>query len=149
VFTLCIDGESFDAFFNAQCGYRAQYARDPDLGLAANGRLIRAIMATLFEQAALDPALAPLPVQRSLEAASAKIWPMEDDLTFSAFRRDLSVPKWVSAADRGSEDAKMGLVAPEASIVEVKGALLDKFANEVVPASKVRRRQQIHEHGFT
>ena len=149
VFTLFIDGESFDSFFNAQCGYRAQYARDADLGLAANGRLMHELMDRLLEQAASDSELAALPVQRSLEAASAKIWPMDDDLAFTHFRRDLCVPQWVRAADRGNEDAQMGLVAPEAAILEIKGALLDTYGHEVVPASKIQRRQQIHEHGFS
>jgi hypothetical protein len=43
----------------------------------------------------------------------------------------------------------MGLVAPQASTLEVKGAFLDKFRNEIVQTSKVRRRQQLHELGFS
>lgn len=89
VFTLFIDRESFDAFFNAPCGYRAQYAWDADLGLAANSRLIGQLTDRLLEQAAVDSELTGSPVQLSLEAASAKIWPLEDDLEFTRFRRDL------------------------------------------------------------
>jgi hypothetical protein len=70
-------------------------------------------------------------------------------LPFTHFTRDLAVPRWVSAADGGSEKARMGLVAPQASTLEVKGAFLDKFRNEVVETSKIRRRQQIHELGFS
>jgi hypothetical protein len=149
VFILYVDASSFDAFYNGPYGYRAQYAIDPDVGLAANGQVIRTLTDALLAQAALTEDLVALPVRRSLEAASAKIWPLEDDLRFDRFRRDLAVPRWVEAAERGSELAQMGLVAPEATVLEVKGALLDSFANEVVPASKVRRRHQIHEMGFT
>jgi hypothetical protein len=68
----------------------AQFARDPGLGLAANGQLIREVMGKLLEAAAKDAELGALPVGQSLEAASAKIWPMEDDLTFTSLRRDLA-----------------------------------------------------------
>ncbi len=148
-FTLFVDGNSFDAFFNAPCGYRAQYATDSDLGLAANGHLIREIIERLLSAAAADAQMSQLPVRLSLQGASAKIWPMEDDLSFSKLRRDLAVPQWIRAADRGSDKAQMGLVAPEATTLEVKGAFLDPFENEVVHTSKIRRRHQIHELGFT
>lgn len=148
-FVLFVDENSFDGFFNSQCGYRAQYARDADLGLAANGRIIRELAGILLGAAALDAELSQLPVELSLEAASAKIWPQEDDLAFTHFTRDLAVPRWVRAADGGSEKARMGLVAPQASTLEVKGAFLDKFPNEVVQTSKIRRRQQLHELGFS
>jgi hypothetical protein len=149
VFTLYIDRESFDAFYNAPCGYRAQYARDPDAGLAANGFLISKLAPVLLDEVKSNQDLAELPVRRSLEAASAKVWPLEDDLAFSRFERHLSVPRWVAAADGGSEKARMGLVAPEANLLEVKGGLLDAYKNERVPASKVRRRHHIHEFGFS
>ena len=140
-----------DALFNGPWGYRAQYWTHPSQGLAANRELISALTPKLL--AAVDTAAAPdlrkIDLCASLAANSAKIWVRESLAQLSDSPPDLAVDRWVTAASNGVELARFGLVAPEATKFEVKGALLDAYGNEVVPARKIRRHLDIHHYGFS
>jgi hypothetical protein len=64
-----------DALFNGPFGYRAQYWLAPDIGLAANAKLIAALAPKLL--AAVDASnseLTRIDLCQSLHAASAKLW---------------------------------------------------------------------------
>jgi len=139
-----------DALFNGPHGYRAQYWRSPWQGLEANAYLIASLLPKLLAaiDISTDPKLAEIDVTASLKAVSAKVWIREARSTVGA-NRDLLVEPWRSSAAQGVELAKLGLAAPRCSKYEVKGALLDSFGNERVPASKVRRHHDIHRYGFS
>lgn len=139
-----------DALFNGPYGYRAQYWLHPFKGLAANRALLDALTPKLM--AAISPAESPnlgkFNVCASLAASSAKIW-IQESSSLSDTDRDLAVESWVEEANRGVELARLGLSAPTKARFEVKGALLDPYGNEVVPAKKVLRHFDIHNYGFS
>ncbi len=141
---------AFDAFFNSPAGYRGQYWQDPDLGQAANSRIIRRLMDSLMAEikTANRPRLRTINVKSSLSAMSAKIWIHEDDFPVSP-TRDLRVEPWASAAKRGVKLAKSGVCAPAKGRIQVFGAFVDAYGHERVPHDKIRRRFDLHEYGFS
>jgi len=138
-----------DMLFNGPHGYRAQYWIDPWRGLDANAWLLTCLRPKLLAAVNIEdqPNLAKIDICASLDAMSAKIWIREASSTLMN-SRDLDVEPWVSEAARGVELALLGLAAPQVSKFEVKGALLDPFGNERVPARKIRRHHDIHNFGF-
>jgi hypothetical protein len=142
---------AFDAFFNSAAGYRGQFWQDPDLGQAANGRIIRRLMDALIE--ALNTAkrerLRSIDVKASLSAISAKIWIHEDDFPLAAPTHDLAVEPWRSACERGVRLANFGLCAPANGRILVFGAFIDRYGHERVPRDKIYRRFELHQYGFT
>lgn len=140
-----------DALFNGPWGYRAQYWVHPSRGLAANRELISALTPKLL--AAVDLAAASdlqkIDVCSALAASSAKIWVRESLAHLRDSPPDLAVERWLSQASKGIELAQFGLVAPEATKFEVKGALMDPYGNEAVPARKIRRHLDIHYYGYS
>lgn len=150
VFLLDLN-ETGDALFNGPWGYRAQFWAHPSRGLAANRELISALTPKLL--AAVDvvqaPDLARLDLCGSLAASSAKLWVRESLTLHTEAAADLAVERWLKEADRGVELARFGLAAPEQTKFEIKGALLDVYGNEVVPARKIRRHLDIHNYGFS
>jgi hypothetical protein len=139
-----------DVLFNGSSGYRAQYWMDPWRGLEANAQLISALKPGLLASVDIQvqPNLAKIDVCASLDATSAKVWIREAPSTME-HRVDLDVEPWTSEAARGVELAQLGLAAPQIQKFEVKGALLDPFGNERVPARKIRRHFDIHHYGFS
>lgn len=140
-----------DALFNGPWGYRAQYWISPGSGLAANAMLLAALTPTLLSavDTAAQPDLAKMDLCASLSAASAKIWIRESTSVLIDAQADLDVERWVRAAENGIELARWGLVAPEATKYEVKGALLDPCGHEIVPSRKIRRHYDIHHYGYS
>jgi hypothetical protein len=138
-----------DPLFNGPFGYRAQYWRGPEIGLAANGKLIAALAPKLL--AAVDPSnsqLARIDLCHSVHAASAKLWIRESSAIEDA-TPDLDVQPWADRAKDGVRLAKMGLGAPEVTKFEIKGALISPEGHEVVPQRKIRRHYDIYHYGFT
>ena len=138
-----------DALFNGPFGYRAQYWIAPEVGLAANARIIAALAPKLL--AAVDPSnkdLTRIDLCQSLHAASARLWIRESMATENP-SPDLSVQPWVDRAREGVRLAKMGLAAPRIAKFEVKGALLSPDGHEVVPQRKIQRHYDIHHYGFS
>jgi len=139
-----------DALFNGPFGYRAQYWLGPGQGLAANATLLAALASRLLGalETCTDHDLSRIDVCAAIGAASAKIW-IRESLSLTAPSADLNVGRWVDNASKGIELAKLGLMAPEITKFEVKGALIDPYGHEVVPAEKIRRHFQIHHYGFS
>ena len=104
-------------------------------------------------------------IRQSLAAESAKIWINErgartqrgDDVL--ELQAGLLVEPWLKtareyvanpAAYLGQEILAVdGVKAPIGTILEVKGAFVDKDCNEHIPVNKIDRAQQIHLYGFT
>ena len=143
--------KSGDALFNGPWGYRAQYWIHPSRGLAANRELLSALTPKLI--AAVDeaahPELAKIDICASLKASSAKLWVRESLTQLNDMPAGLAVQRWAAEAANGVELARFGLVAPEAEKFEIKGALLDPYGNEVVPARKIKRHFDIHHYGYS
>jgi hypothetical protein len=138
-----------DALFSGPFGYRAQYWMSPEKGLAANATLIAALAPRLLAalETCTDPELSRIDVCAAIGATSAKIW--LNELAIAIPSADLSVRRWVENARRHVELARLGLTAPEITKFEVKGALINPYGHEVVPADKIRRHHQLHHYGFS
>jgi hypothetical protein len=95
-----------------------------------------------------DRDLSRIDVCAAVTAASAKLWIRESSLLANP-TADLKVGRWMDNANKGVELAKLGLMAPEITKFEVKGALIDPYGHEVVPADKIRRHHQIYHYGYS
>jgi hypothetical protein len=139
-----------DAFFSGPFGYRAQYWLGPGNGLAANVAILNALSIKLLAAVAAcnDERVARIDVGAAIRAVSAKIWIRESSALLNP-TADLAVERWAVAAQNGIELAKLGLMGPEATKFEIKGALLDPHGHEVIPASKIARHWQIHHYGYS
>jgi hypothetical protein len=149
IFTFSVSREAFDAFFNSAAGYRAQYLVNPLVGLAMNLYLLKRIEGPLIEAAARSGEPELDGARRSLRAASSKIWIDESFYVFNPPSRDLAIETWEKEANAGSDKAKWGLSAPEGTRLQVKGALLDRWGNELIPQTKVLRHEEIHRYGYS
>lgn len=152
VFSFEVGQDTFDAFFNSPVGYRAQYLSDPETGQAMNGQLIRRLagkLAAVAPSANADPELLQGEVELSLLAASAKVWVHEDYFPFQSLTADLAVLSWLAEAKAGNQKAKWGLCAPRCSMLQIKGAFIDHWGNEIVPKKKIGRRFEIQKYGFS
>lgn len=151
VFTLNVSEEAFDAFFNSPAGYRACYLLDPNVGLTANLALVGALFEQLVGVATSQSIaeLASIDLRTSLLATSCKVWVHEDDFPFQSLTTDLAVNAWLEAASAGEKKAKWGLCAPKGTRIQIKGALIDPWGNEVVPRKKALRRYEIQRFGFS
>jgi hypothetical protein len=150
VFTVSVDGDAFDAFFNSPVGYRASYLKDVNQGLLANLVLVESLLERLLSVAQQQciPELTAIDVRASLLATSCKVWIHEDDFPFQSPTRDLAIEPWLQAAV-GERKATWGLCAPTGTRLEVKGALLDPSGHEIVPLKKILRRYDIQRFGFS
>jgi hypothetical protein len=139
-----------DALFNGPFGYRSQYWLGPEQGLAANATLLAALAPRLVGalETCTDNELSRIDVCAAVTAASAKIWIREASFLANP-TADLDIDRWADNARKGVELAKLGLMAPEITKFEIKGALIDPYGHEVVPADKIRRHHQIHHYGFS
>ncbi len=104
LFLVCVGDETCDLFYNARDGLRARYWQSPDHGFSATRYLIDNLMSSLISFAESNP---PIPVGKaapmaskdiktSLEAPSAKIWPLErdDNGTSLLVNHQLMVSRW-------------------------------------------------------
>lgn len=139
-----------DALFNGPFGYRAQYWLGPEQGLAANAALLAALKPKLLGALSTcdDPNLSRIDVCAAIGAASAKLW-IRESASLTTLGADLNVRRWSENASKGIELATFGLRAPEITKFEIKGALIDPYGHEVVPADKIRRHYQLHHYGFS
>lgn len=140
-----------DRLFNGPFGYRAQYWIGPDHGLAANALLMQFLASKLLGavNVSADPRLSSFDVCASIHATSAKFWIQEIPSWLAQPSEDLAVERWVEAARRGVNLAHWGICAMPVIKFQVKGALLDPYGNEVVPARKIRRHYDIHHYGYS
>lgn len=152
IFSFEVSQDTFDAFFNSPVGYRAQYLSDPEAGQAANGHFVERLagqLAAVASSADADPELLQSEVELSLLAASAKVWVHEDYFPFQSLTADLAVSSWLTQAKAGIKKAEWGLCAPRCSMLQIKGAFIDHWGNEIVPKNKIGRRFEIQKYGFS
>ena len=131
--------EICDAFYNAAAGYRAQFARGIEHGVAGNHWLLKRLEPQLL-RTCRERGIDTSPVTSSLRGGQAKLWivePKDDSHIKGApaiFCRQWSGP---------------GQLAPIAKRLEVKGAWLDSKSDVVADPVKEDRARQIHDTGFT
>jgi hypothetical protein len=92
--SLAVSADAFDAFFNSPGGYRAEYFASPERGQAANGSLFAELEPKLT-RATIEQCGADRPsrdwIRNAFLANSAKIWPDEGELDFTAATLDLAI----------------------------------------------------------
>ena len=149
---LTIDVELFDAFFNSQSGYRAQYLSSADCGQAANSELLRAMEPRLTDSVVArcgENRLSRECIGNAFLANSAKIWPDEEALDFTEATIDLAIGRWKQRCEWINAPAGAGLWAPKGTRLKVFGAFIDPWGNEIVSRKKILRRFDISERGFS
>jgi hypothetical protein len=128
-----------DAFYNAPAGYRAQFARSIEHGVASNRWLLAQLEPQLL-QTCRERGIDTNPVKYSLQGDQAKVWIVEpkDDSHIKGAPA-ICCHQWSGP----------GQCAPIARRLEVKGAWLDSRCKVVADPAKEGRARQIHGTGFT
>jgi hypothetical protein len=150
-FVLKVPPRIYDAFFNSPEGYRAQYVYSVERGLAANRSLLALLESRLLAHEQVKQAVAAGEVgtehvERSLRAADAKLWIVEDEATsrhVSAPGNEILCPVWAMAR------SGKGLRAPQGALLDIKGGWLDPAGHEQRDDWKADRSEEIHKTGWT
>jgi hypothetical protein len=161
-----IDMNVVDWFFSGSAGYRAQYYRNAENGLQANGYafsklerlLLGAARTANFSYQHPDHGLLQLTEAdflASLRLPSAKIW---GDETTGELQKvvnlevetwpDIDAHRWLENAKRGDDKAKKGAKARRFTSLKFHGAFL-KNGKEVIPLFKLKRSEDIYCCGFS
>jgi hypothetical protein len=160
VFRLRVAPAAYDAFFNSPVGYRAQYCISVENGERHNRELI-----DLLTRPCLDFAQRKAPstfgdrlIRASLAGQQAKIWIDEADLN-RLEGAHISFPRWTTKAAAAAEGswadmaarskAESGILAPEGTHLEIKGAWILPDGAECRDPTKEHRSREIHDYGFS
>lgn len=160
LFQLQVQTETYDAFFNAPHGYRAQYCVEPSIGTTQNRRLIVALRNAClnFRQTQGKPSVVESHVSASLNASRAKIWVTESDFP-DVDEIHINYAPWVSKWERSNRGytqdqaaragAALGVLAPIGRILEIKGGWINSDGTEWFDPRKARRAEEIRDYGFS
>ena len=145
-FVLRVHEDVYDALFNAPVGLRAQYAQSTAHGEAANRRAIDLLAPRLLEFEASTSAPSRTHLMWSLAGTQAKIWidEKEAELQLGRTQADIDYEPWAANSATG-----VGLLAPRATRLEVKGGWLDPSGLVTLDPWKARRSEDIHSEGFS
>jgi hypothetical protein len=164
VYTVSVDRETFDLFFNSPNGYRAAYFRSPGLGLDANVSFMQAVSARLLEdRLSANSALSQQHLHESLITPSAKAWLAEHgkevDRKCAGCKGEWSSgsggppeqaeilnARWELAP---GQNAEWGRKAPYLTKLRLMGAFLNDRHHELVPHDKRFRAYSIHRYGWS
>lgn len=151
-FCIVVAAATFDAFFNAENGYRGAYFRSPYDGLAANDALLSALRPQLI---AWHPDADSTFDAESLTTPSAKAWVTEAGNEYRGC--SACVGEWKHPQDDTAEirnnrwevvSDRRGRKAPRYTKIKVFGAFIDNRSNEFVPWRKRHRSWDIHKSGW-
>ena len=145
-YVLVVDPGVYDALFNAPAGLRGQFALSPSHGEAANRRILDLLGPALmaFERASDQPS--DHLVQWSICGSQAKVWidETEVELQLGGLQPEILYPPWTKNSETG-----VGLLAPQGTRLEIKGAWIDPTGLVVHDPAKAGRSEEIHEVGFS
>lgn len=145
-FLLVVPVDVYDYFFNSPHGYRAQYAMAPTNGEAANRAVIASLESNLKTFAQTVPETAQLPLITSLGCTDAKIWIYEPEVETQLGKEKPAIryAPWETSTETG-----VGLLAPSATKLEIKGGWIDEQGRERRDPAKATRSIDIHLTGFS
>lgn len=145
-FLLKVTPETYDAFFNSPVGYRAQFAKSPAEGEAANRNLLNTLAPMLLTFSATRQLAPQREVAASLRAGEAKIWILESEVESQMGDEcpAIQYAPWIEASESG-----VGLLAPVGTLLEVKGGWLDRAGKERRNPAKTSRSRDIFEAGYS
>ncbi len=140
-FDLPIDPDLYDGFFNAEIGYRGQFAASEGRGETANRDLVKALTPRLLEVATMRTDVPEKLVIASLAGKQAKVWIVESEVEEALTDPSPAIdfPYWEFNAPNGQ-----GLRAPRGTMLEVKGSWVNPDGSEVCNPFKCRRSSNIH-----
>jgi len=157
-FRLRVGKKAYDSFFNSPVGYRAQYCIDIKNGRKQNRRLIEAIT-PLCLQSINQRGENDYPREKvlaSLSGADAKVWINDTDWP-AIDEIHINYAPWVAKAKNASlgtmaeqvarTKATSGVLAPENTHIEIKGAWLTPDNREWRDPGKAQRAEEIHDYG--
>lgn len=160
IFRLRVGKTAYDAFFNSPVGYRAQYCMDIENGLKQNRRLIEAIT-PLCLKSTKERGEKDYPREKvlaSLSGVDAKVWINDNDWP-AIDEIHINYAPWVAKAKNATAgtmaeqvartNAAIGVLAPENTHIEIKGAWLTPDNREWRDPDKARRAEEIHDYGTT
>jgi hypothetical protein len=158
VYCVRLSRPLFDLFFNSENGYRGSYFSSPYAGLEANGTLMESLTPRLMEWTrANHGAEAVRFADESIRTPSAKAW-LTEPIPQSC---DKCVGEWSSDGNEASEilnarweresdrRAIWGRKAPYLTKIKIFGAFLNDRNDELVPARKRHRAQEIQRFGWS
>jgi len=159
-FRLRVGKTAYDAFFNSPVGYRAQYCMDIENGLKQNRRLIEAVT-PLCLQSIKERGENGYPREKvlaSLSGTDAKVWINDKDWP-AIDEIHINYAPWVAKAKNASmgtmaeqvarTNAAIGVLAPEYTHIEIKGAWLTPDNREWRDPDKAQRAEEVHDYGTT
>lgn len=164
VYSVAVNRDLFDQFFNSATGYRAEYFRSPWAGLRANTTFMRAVSPALLGSGPSEALGLHVDfIRESLATPSAKVWLAENGKEV-----DPSCPgcqgEWSTASVGNPRVAEIrnnrwdvaqgvksewGRKAPYLTKLRIMGAFLDGQLNEFVPFDKRFRADEIHQFGWS
>jgi hypothetical protein len=166
-FSLHVSASTFDRFYNSPFGYRGQFWQSAELGIRQNRFLLDGLLAALVravnESNDRELMARRASIVTSLQQPAAKIWILNEPQALN-FVVEIEAERWVAAATSDWEryqsgalspndviDRIAGVRAPEGTVLEVKGAWIDRDG-EPVGASPGKdpweRARQIYAYGF-
>ena len=143
-YDLTVPPDIYDAFFNANAGYRAQYALNESTGTAANRYLLDLLHPRLVSQEPKHESASANLIAASLRGAQAKVWIVESEVE-DQLGNPLRSINW--ATWEFNEPNGPGLRAPRSNRLEVKGGWVDHQGQEVIWRPKLRRANNIYRTG--
>lgn len=164
VYTIEVDRELFDLFFNSPDGYRAAYFRSPGMGVDANVFFMEAISSRLVQHPLSANSALPQPlIRESLATPSAKAWLAEHGKEIDRKcpgckgewssgsagppeRAEILNGRWEATP---GQNAEWGRKAPFLTKLRIMGAFLNDRHHELVPHDKRFRAYDIHRCGWS
>lgn len=163
VYTIMVGSTVFDQFFNAETRYRGWYFESAEHGMAMNRRLIGALTPALISSGG-PPGVSREEVAAGLAGLSAKVWLAEAGNHIDRGCRfcegecpgpqgdtaDILNGRWeLPCTSEHAWKTRWGRHAPHGTQLRVFGAFLNRAREEWVPASKLRRAEDIHRFGWS
>jgi hypothetical protein len=145
-YALRFDQDTYDAIFNAPVGLCAQYARSPTHGDAANRRVITMLASRLLTFSDALHVARRSQIEWSLSGSQAKVWidEAEAESQLGAVQAQILYKPWQTNSETG-----VGLLAPRATRLEVKGGWVDSDGTVVLDPVKYTRNEDIHREGYS
>jgi hypothetical protein len=145
-YVLSVEADTYDVLFNAPVGLRAQYALGAAHGEAANRRIIELLRPRLPSFGTSGSAPPPFAIEWSLAGTQAKIWidEKEAESQLGQAEAQINYQPW-----RVNSESGVGLLAPRATRLEVKGGWYSPHGTVVLDPWKIKRSEDIHREGYS
>jgi hypothetical protein len=145
-YALTVAEDIYDALFNAPVGLRGQYAHSPAQGEAATRRVISLLWSRLLEYSIAVEKPLHAEIQWSLCGVQAKVWidEKEAEHQLGGVTPQILYEPWQQCSESG-----VGLLAPRATRLEVKGAWVRPGGAVELDPFKLGRADDIHRTGYS